>query len=112
MISSRRMTLATTAGLALAGCQTQQRIIDEMQADAVHTTQRHGAFELNCPAAKVEVPSKEMIQSPIMNPLFAPPQRAEYMVGVAGCGQRSTCLVVCAEGGSGCIAAGSRNVVR
>jgi len=33
-------------------------------------------------------------------------------VGVSGCGQRSTYLVVCAEGGNGCIAAGSRNVVR
>ena len=50
-----------------------------------------------------------MIQSPgVMNPRFAPPQRAEYTVGVAGCGQRATYLVVCAEGGTGCIAAGTQ----
>ncbi len=112
MKTFRTLILATAAGLALAGCQTQQQIVDEMQADAVHTAQRRGAFELNCPAAKAEVLSKEMIQSPIMNPRFAPPQRAEYTVGVSGCGQRSTYLVVCAEGGNGCIAAGARNVVR
>jgi hypothetical protein len=107
-----RLALAAAACFAIAGCQTQQQVVDEMQADAVHTAQRRGAFELNCPAAKGEVLSKEMIQTPIMNPRFAPPQRAEYTVGIAGCGQRATYLVVCTEGGTGCIAAGSRNVVR
>jgi hypothetical protein len=105
-------SLVAASMLLLAGCQTQQQIVDAMQPDAVHTAQRRGAFELNCPAAKAEMLSKEMVQSPIMNPRFAPPQRAEYTVGVAGCGQRATYLVVCAEGGSGCVAAGSRNVIR
>jgi hypothetical protein len=73
---------------------------------------RRAAFELNCPAATAEVLSKEMIQTPIMNPRFAPPQRAEYTVGVAGCGQRATYLVVCAEGGNACFAAGTRSTVR
>lgn len=100
------------ACLAVTGCQSQQQMVDEMQADAVHTAQRRGNFELNCPTAKAEVLSKEMIQSPIMNPRFAPPQRAEYTVGVSGCNQRATYLVVCAEGGNGCIAAGSRNTIR
>ncbi len=100
------------AAIATAGCASQQQMVDEMQADAMHTAQRRGAFELNCPAAKAEVLSNEMIQSPIMNPRFAPPQRAEYTVGVSGCGQRATYLVVCAEGGTGCVAAGSRNVIR
>ncbi len=83
-----------------------------MQPDAIHVAQRRGAFELNCPAATAEVLSKEMIQSPMMNPRFAPPQRAEYTVGVAGCSQRATYLVVCAEGGTGCIAGGARNITR
>jgi hypothetical protein len=106
------MMLIATAVLA-AGCASQQQIVDSMQPDAVHVAQRRGAFELNCPAATAEVLSKEMIQSPgVMNPRFAPPQRAEYTVGVAGCGQRATYLVVCAEGGTGCVAAGTRNTVR
>ena len=47
-----------------------------------------------------------------MNPRFAPPQRAEYTVGVEGCGKRVTYLVVCAEGGNGCFASGTQNVIR
>jgi len=100
------------AAIVAAGCQTQAQLVDSMEPDAVHVAQRRGAFEMNCPAATASVLSKEMIQSPIMNPRFAPPQRAEYTVGVAGCGQRSTYMVVCADGGTGCIAAGSRNVIR
>jgi len=107
-----RSSLVVAGVLFAAGCQTQQQIVDSMQPDAVHVAQRRGAFEMNCPAATAEVLSKEMVQTPIMNPRFAPPQRAEYTVGVSGCGQRSTYLVVCAEGGTGCVAAGSRNVIR
>lgn len=33
-------------------------------------------------------------------------QRAEYTIGVAGCGQRTTFIVICPEGGEGCFAAG------
>ena len=95
-----------------AGCQTQQQVVDSMEPDAVHVAQRRGAFELNCPTATASMLSKEMIQSPMVNPRFAPPQRAEYTVGVAGCGQRTTYMVVCAEGGTGCVAVGTRNDVR
>jgi hypothetical protein len=103
---------AIIATIVSAGCQTQAQLVDSMEPDAVHVAQRRGAFEMNCPAATATVLSKEMIQSPIMNPRFAPPQRAEYTVGVAGCGQRSTYMVVCADGGTGCMAVGSRNVIR
>ena len=96
----------------LDGCQSQQQMVDEMQADATHVAQRRGAFELNCPAATASVLSKEMIQTPIANPRWAPPQRAEYTVGVSGCDKRATYLVVCAEGGTGCVAAGAQNVVQ
>ena len=111
-MSKHSSIAVASAMLALAGCQSQQQIVDSMQTDAVHVAQRRGAFEMNCPAATAQVLSNEMIQTPIMNPRFAPPQRAEYTVGVSGCGQRATYLVVCAEGGTGCIAAGARNIVR
>jgi hypothetical protein len=109
-MSIRSLLVAVSA--VAAGCQTQAQLVDSMQPDAIHVAQRRGAFEMNCPAATAEVLSKEMIQSPVMNPRFAPPQRAEYTVGVSGCGQRSTYMVVCADGGTGCVAAGSRNVIR
>ena len=39
----------------VCACQSQQQIVDEMQADATHVAQRRGAFELNCPAATATV---------------------------------------------------------
>jgi hypothetical protein len=96
----------------LAGCQSEQQQVDEMQADAVQVAKQRGKFELNCPTATAQVLSKEMIQSEIMNPRWAPPQRAQYTVGVAGCDKRATYLVVCAEGGTGCVAAGAQNVIQ
>ena len=108
----KRTSLMVATLLLTAGCQTQQQVVDSMEPDAAHVAQRRGSFEMNCPAATASVLSKEMIQTPIMNPRFAPPQRAEYTVGVSGCGQRATYLVVCADGGTGCIAAGSRNIIR
>jgi hypothetical protein len=99
------------AGL-LCGCQSQQQMVDEMQADATQVAKQRGRFELNCPTATAQVLSKEMIQSEIMNPRWAPPQRAQYTVGVAGCDKRATYLVVCAEGGTGCVAAGAQNVIQ
>jgi hypothetical protein len=109
---SFRSLLIVVSAVTAAGCQTQAQLVDSMEPDAIHVAQRRGAFELNCPAATAETLSKEMIQAPVMNPRFAPPQRAEYTVGVSGCGQRATYMVVCADGGTGCVAAGSRNIVR
>ena len=103
---------AVTISVMSWGCQTQQQVVDEMKSDATHVAQRRGAFELNCPSATAQVLSNEMVQSNIQNPRWAPPQRAEYTVGVSGCNQRATYLVVCAEGGTGCVAAGAQNVTR
>ena len=109
----RHPLLLIAAVFAAAGCQSQQQIVDSMQPDAMHVAQRRGAFELNCPAATAELLSKEMIQSPVvMNPRFAPPLRAEDTIGVAGCGKRATYLVVCADGGTGCVAGGARNNIQ
>ena len=106
----RHPLLLIAAAFVAAGCQSQQQLVDSMQPDAMHVAQRRGAFELNCPAATAELLSKEMIQGPaVMNPRFAPPQRAEYTIGVAGCGTRATYLVICADGGTGCVAGGARN---
>jgi hypothetical protein len=94
------------------GCQSQQQAVNEMQPDAAQVAKQRGKFELNCPTATASVLSKEMIQSEIVNPRWAPPERAEYTVGVSGCGKRATYLVVCAEGGTGCVAGGARNEIQ
>jgi hypothetical protein len=94
---------------AFAACESQQQVVDSMQSQAVETAQQRGAFELNCPAATAQVLSKEMIQTPAPTVRYSPPERAEYTVGVAGCDRRTTYLVVCAQGGTGCVAGGARN---
>jgi hypothetical protein len=111
MRSSFAISTAVIAVL-FGGCQSQQQMVDEMQADATQVAKQRGKFELNCPTATAEVLSKEMIQSEVVNPRWAPPQRAQYTVGVSGCDKRATYLVVCAEGGTGCVAAGAQNVIQ
>ena len=103
---------AVAVAAIFCGCQSQSQMVDEMQADATQAANQRGKFELNCPTATASVISKEMIQSIITNPRWAPPQRAEYTVGVSGCDKRATYLVVCAEGGTGCVAAGARNNIQ
>ena len=102
---------AVAVAVLFCGCQSQQQMVDEMQADATQVAKQRGKFELNCPTATAQVLSKEMIQSEVVNPRWAPPQRAEYTVGVSGCNKQATYLVVCAEGGTGCVAAGAQNKV-
>jgi hypothetical protein len=98
--------LVATVGLTAAGCQSVP-FIDAAQPHALDAAQRRMQFELNCPAATGQVISREMIQTANMPMRWTPPQRAEYTIGVAGCNQRRTYLVICAEGG-GCVAGGGR----
>lgn len=112
-MKSTSVALGAIAAVAvLCGCQSQSQMVDEMQADATQVAKQRGKFELNCPSATASILSKEMIQSEIVNPRWAPPQRAEYTVGVSGCNKRATYQVICAEGGTGCYAAGAQNVIQ
>jgi hypothetical protein len=111
-VMKRSLALSAAALAVIVGCQSQQQMVDEMQSDATQVAKQRGKFELNCPTATAQVLSKEMIQSEIVNPRWAPPQRAEYTVGVSGCDKRATYLVVCAEGGTGCVAAGAQNQIQ
>jgi hypothetical protein len=71
-----------------------------------------GKFEMNYPASTASVLSKEVIQPPVRGPYYVGPERAEYTIGVVGCGQRATYLALCPQDGNGCFAAGSSNIVR
>lgn len=99
------------AALAAAGCATQQQILDQNQPMAVETAVKRGQFEMNCPDAKGIVLTREVIQprlegsGPFLGGVQGV-QRAEYTVGVEGCGDRKTFVVLCPEGGGGCFAAG------
>lgn len=99
-------TLACAGALLLlAGCQTTQQIMDASQPQALQMAQRRGQFEMNCPAATGQVLSREEVP-PVLQ--FRGTPRLEYTIGVSGCGQRHTFLVICPEDGSGCFAAAGR----
>jgi hypothetical protein len=113
----RRLTSGILASaVVLAACQTQQQEVSGMQPQAIEAAQKRGAFDLNCPAATAQVLSNEMVQTRMTTgPLgwgSVPPQRAEYTVGVEGCGKRATYYVICAEGGTGCVATGTQNTIQ
>jgi hypothetical protein len=106
-MAPRGPLLALFAALAAVGCASGPPYIVVEQPIAMQTAQRRAQFEWNCPTATAQVLSQEMMTSPLEYTRFAPPQRAEYTVGVAGCGQRNTYLVICTDGG-GCVAAAGR----
>ncbi|MDM0065007.1 hypothetical protein [Variovorax sp. J31P207] len=69
---------------------------------------RRGQFELNCPAATAQMLSRETLQPLVQNWRFQGTVRAEYTIGVSGCGQRTTYVVFCPQDGANCYPAGSR----
>lgn len=93
---------------SLAGCASGPPFIDQMQPEALSMATRRGQFEMSCPAAPAELLSRETIQPLVQTWRFQGTVRAEYTVGVSGCGQRATYVVICPENGSSCFPAGSR----
>lgn len=98
--------LAVGAVLAVAaGCASQQQQLAARQEGAVQTALQRGRFDLNCPAATATVLSQDYIQPAIQGPWVSGLTRVEYTVGVAGCNQRTTYIVICQEGTETCFAA-------
>ena len=98
--------IALIAALGAAGCGTQAKFLQSKQPMAIQTAVSRGQFEMNCPNAIGTVLSKEVIQPAFEGPVVGGLQRAEFTVGVSGCGQRTTFVVICPDGGDGCWAAG------
>ena len=92
------------AAVILAGCQSDAQILASEQAVATQTATRRGQFEMNCPQATGMMLSSNLLQPVVWGGL----ERAEYTVGVEGCGQRRTYIVVCQLGSPACFAASGR----
>ena len=104
---SPRSLLAVTIPVLLAACASGPPFIDQMQPAAIDMAVRRGAFELNCPAAQGELISSETIQPLSIRFGY---ERAEYTVGVTGCGKRQSYVVICPDNGSkSCFAGASRS---
>src|SRR5262245_53083377 len=96
---------ALMAAVAVAGCVSQSQLLDTKQETAVQTALNRARFEMQCPEATATVLSREVIQPAYQGPRVGGLQRAEYTIGVSGCGQRATSVVICPDGGEGCFAA-------
>lgn len=96
---------AAALAAMLAGCQTTAQIMDASQPQALGVAKRRAQFEMMCANVTTTVLSREDVP-PVLQYRGTP--RLEYTIGVAGCGQRGTYLVICPEDGSGCFAAAGR----
>jgi hypothetical protein len=100
---SGRSAFLLLSALLLTSCQTDGQMLDSEQDMATQAALRRGRFEMNCPAATGTILSREMLQPAYWRGF----ERAEYTIGLEGCGQRSTYVVVCPASGDSCFAAGS-----
>jgi hypothetical protein len=92
--------------LTMVGCASQAQFLNSQQPLAMQTAVNRGQFEMNCPSATPSLISQEVVQPALQGPFVNGIQRAEYTIGVSGCGQRKIFVVICPEGGTGCFAAG------
>ena len=90
-----------------AGCATQQQFLQSKQNMAIQTVVSRAQFEMNCQEVTPVIISQEVVQPALQGPWVNGIQRAEYTVGVTGCGKRSTFVVICPDGGEGCYSTGS-----
>jgi hypothetical protein len=93
--------LLALAALTAAGCQTQAQILESEKATATQVAVSRGRFEMNCPQATGTILSSNLLQPVVWGGM----ERAEYTVGIEGCGQRRTYIVVCQLGSVSCFAA-------
>jgi len=103
-MSAFKIIAGCLLALTVAGCASDQEVLANQQGMAIQTALSRGKFELNCPAATGTVLSQEKKEPVIRGPLVSGMERVQYTVGVAGCDQRKSYVVICEIGGSGCFA--------
>ncbi|MGO8829185.1 MAG: hypothetical protein ACLQAR_05305 [Steroidobacteraceae bacterium] len=102
-----RMLLPIAALAAVSGCNTTP-LTTQLQPQAVQYALQRARFEMNCPSATAQVLSSDNIQPVLNGPMMMGTERAQYTIGVTGCGSRSELVVICAQDSSGCVAAEGR----
>jgi hypothetical protein len=106
----RSSRLIWAAPLLAAGCASGPPFIDQAQPEAIAVATRRAQFEFNCPSATAQVLSRETLQ-PISFRFGI--ERAEYTLGVSGCGKRASYVVICPDQpGSTCFAAAGREGIQ
>ena len=112
-MSLRMKTAVLALPVLLAGCTSTAQFQQQIQPQAISEAQRRGAFEMNCPEATATLISSEIMQPAVRAIAFQGPERAIFNVGVAGCGKRTTYVVICPQNGTNaCFDGGSRTEIQ
>jgi hypothetical protein len=98
--------LALIVMLFAGGCANQAEFLNNNQDNAMQIALSRAQFEMNCRQVIPVIISGEVVQPPLQGPWVNGSQRAEYTIGVSGCGRRTTFVVICPQYGDGCFAAG------
>jgi len=101
---------ALVGALGLASCESTTQVLNQEQVAAIQVAVNRGQFEMSCPSATGVVLSRNLIQPVLNGPLVSGPQRAEYAIGVSGCGKKGTYIALCQVGSTSCVSGESRPV--
>ena len=112
MTHLRALVVLCGATVVLTACPSQNQTLANKQGAAIEAALQRGRFDLNCPTATGTVLSRDYVQPAIQGPWVSGLQRVEYTVGVEGCNQRTTYVVMCQIGTSTCFAANPRDQFR
>jgi hypothetical protein len=75
----------------IASCQSASETLNNEQGAAMNAAMRRAQFEMACPTAAGTVLSSNFLQ-PVQ---CGGVERAEYTIGVQGCGKRTTYVSIC-----------------
>jgi len=106
--TQRGVFIFPALALFLGGCASPQQMLASEEEQAQLTAVRRGQFEMSCPTARGVVLSANLLQPVLWNGI----ERAEYTIGVEGCGQKATYVTVCPLGSPGCVAVSGRNLAQ
>lgn len=85
--------------LLAAGCASGPSFVDQMEPEAMAKAVRRAQFAFDCPSTSGQVLNRQNLE-PMF---FGGPVRAQYTIGVTGCGKRATVEVLCSENNNQCI---------
>ena len=103
----KRLLTVLSIALELIGCVSQTQFLDNKQGLAIMTAATRAQFELNCQDTNdATVLSREVVHPVLQGPWLNGIQRAEFTIGVRGCGRKAVFIVICPDGGEGCFATG------
>jgi hypothetical protein len=87
-----RALLSVLALATAIGCQATSSYLNSNQTAALQTAKSRGTFELNCQNVDAQVLSRKIID-PVMGGMW----RAEYTIGVRGCGRQVVYITICLD---------------